>query len=202
MSNGHRKSCGVFLSVVARVRALCAFKKHAQDGRGVKRPPEELRSVSSLLLARVRALCAFENHAQDGRAGKRPAQGRMLWSPSWPRAAAPIALLETRARRPQCQAATGRAAECSFSPGGAHPRPLRFCAALSRQHVLQTSHVRMDAPIFERVAKETQQLAQNYRLSIMRVQLEALWGRKRQYCAELLKATSFYEASFYDWAGA
>ena len=34
------------------------FKKHAQDGRGVERPPEELRSVSPRLVARIRALFA------------------------------------------------------------------------------------------------------------------------------------------------
>jgi galactokinase/mevalonate kinase-like predicted kinase len=51
------------------------FKEHAQDGRGIKRPPEGLRSVSSLMVARIRALCAFKEHAQDGRGIKRPAEG-------------------------------------------------------------------------------------------------------------------------------
>ena len=42
------------------------FKKHAQNGRGVKRPPEGLRSVSFLMVARIRALCASKELAQDG----------------------------------------------------------------------------------------------------------------------------------------
>jgi type 1 glutamine amidotransferase len=63
----------VFLSsLAARIRALCALKKDAQDGRGVKRPPEELRIVSVLTVARIRALCALKKHAQDGRGVKRP----------------------------------------------------------------------------------------------------------------------------------
>ena len=32
--------------------------EHAQDGRGIKRPPKELRIVSVLTVARIRALCA------------------------------------------------------------------------------------------------------------------------------------------------
>jgi len=40
------------------VRRL-TLKKYAQNGRGVKRPPKELRSASSLVVARIRALCAF-----------------------------------------------------------------------------------------------------------------------------------------------
>jgi hypothetical protein len=46
------------------------FKKHAQNGRGIKRPPKELWSVSSLLVARIRALCASslaENHQPAAR---------------------------------------------------------------------------------------------------------------------------------------
>jgi hypothetical protein len=42
-------------------RKSLLFKKHAQDGRGIKRPPEERWSVSSPLVARVRALCASNN---------------------------------------------------------------------------------------------------------------------------------------------
>ena len=34
-------------------------KKHAQNGRRVKRPPKGLRSGSPLMVARIRALCAF-----------------------------------------------------------------------------------------------------------------------------------------------
>ena len=49
------------------------FKERAQDGRGVERPPKELRSVSSLLAARIRGLCAFKEHAQDGRGVELPA---------------------------------------------------------------------------------------------------------------------------------
>jgi hypothetical protein len=57
--------------LVARIRALWVFEKYAQDGRGIKRPPEGLGSVSSLLVARIRALWVFEKHAQDGRGIKR-----------------------------------------------------------------------------------------------------------------------------------
>ncbi len=34
-------------------------KEHAQNGRGIKRPPKGLRSVSPRLAARIRALCAL-----------------------------------------------------------------------------------------------------------------------------------------------
>ena len=51
------------------------FKKHAQNGRGIKRPPKELRSVSVLTVARIRALCALKKHTQDGRGIKRPPEG-------------------------------------------------------------------------------------------------------------------------------
>jgi len=46
--------------MVARIRALCAFKKHAQDGRGIKRPAERASVFLSSLAARSRALCAFK----------------------------------------------------------------------------------------------------------------------------------------------
>ena len=49
-------------------------EEHAQDGRGIKRPPKELRLVSVLTVARIRALCAFEEHAQDGRGISRAAE--------------------------------------------------------------------------------------------------------------------------------
>jgi hydrogenase maturation protease len=38
--------------------AALASPEHAQHGRGVGRPPEELQSDSSLMVARIRALCA------------------------------------------------------------------------------------------------------------------------------------------------
>jgi CBS domain-containing protein len=58
-------SCGEMLTALQEIltRNEEASKKHAQDGRGVKRPPEELRSVSSLMVARSRALCASEQLA-------------------------------------------------------------------------------------------------------------------------------------------
>ncbi len=37
-----------------------SFKKHAQDGRGGKRPPKGLRSVSPLMVARIGAFCASD----------------------------------------------------------------------------------------------------------------------------------------------
>ena len=40
-------------------------KKHAQDGRGSKRPPEELESASSPVVARVRALCTPKQPYQN-----------------------------------------------------------------------------------------------------------------------------------------
>ncbi len=55
---------------------MLAFKKHAQDGHGVKRPPKGRRSISSLVVARIRALCASKKHAQDGHGVKRPPKGR------------------------------------------------------------------------------------------------------------------------------
>ncbi len=41
-------------------------KKHAQDGRGVKRPPDELWSLSPLMVACGRALCAATKLDIDG----------------------------------------------------------------------------------------------------------------------------------------
>ena len=45
---------------IAAVVELLPSKEHAQDGRGVERPPEGLRNVSSPMVARSRALCASD----------------------------------------------------------------------------------------------------------------------------------------------
>jgi len=71
-----------------------SFKEHAQDGRGIKRPPEGLRSVSSLMVARIRALCAFKEHAQDRLGVKHAAQRIGGFSIVWRRASAPFALFK------------------------------------------------------------------------------------------------------------
>ncbi len=84
--------------MVARIRALCAFKEHAQDGRGIKRPAERTSVFHSSQVARSRALCAFKEHAQDGRGIKRPAERASVFHSS--------------------QAARSRAL-CAFESGGA-----------------------------------------------------------------------------------
>jgi hypothetical protein len=40
--------------------AAFLLRNTAQDWRSIKRPPEGLRSVSSLMAARIRDLCAFK----------------------------------------------------------------------------------------------------------------------------------------------
>ena len=53
-------------SAISLLRLIArASEEHAQEGRGIKRPPEGLRSVSSLMVARIRALCAPEKAASD-----------------------------------------------------------------------------------------------------------------------------------------
>jgi PAS domain S-box-containing protein len=60
--DGHGEAARIPDFVSRHERALCATGEHAQDGHGVKRPPEELRSVSSPTVARNQALCATQEH--------------------------------------------------------------------------------------------------------------------------------------------
>jgi hypothetical protein len=58
-SSGERREVIGFLGPREASFSRAASEKHGQDGRGVKRPPKELWTVSSLVVACSRALCTL-----------------------------------------------------------------------------------------------------------------------------------------------